>query len=349
MLMNLYINGTGLISAAGSNTDADFLYNVPEYDTNQLLCKEPDYAAFIPAMQLRRMSKAVRMGVAASKICFSQASIEKPDALSIGTAMGCLYDTEQFLKKMVVQNEQQLTPTAFIQSTHNTVAGQIALLCGCNGHNLTYTHRAHSFEHALINAKLYLDDHAGEQVLCGGIDELIEPSRHLMQRAGVYAASNRSAKDVVGTYAQGSVAGEGASFFLLNAAPVKGTLCIKDISVFSTKDKAAAVNNMAQYLNDIAGSIDLVMLGVNGDENSREFYEPLKNGVFAGVPQAAFKQLCGEYATSSAFALGLLSHAVTSGEVPSSVILNNQPKALRRVLIVNHFLHYYSCILVELA
>ena len=88
--MDLYINGTGLISAAGSNSDDSFLNNTPQYNTDRLLSKEPDYTSYIPPMQLRRMSKAVRMGIGAARIAMSNAGIEKPDALSIGTAMGCL-------------------------------------------------------------------------------------------------------------------------------------------------------------------------------------------------------------------------------------------------------------------
>ena len=181
--MELYIKGVGILSAVGSNVDEDFLQQ-KETPAN-FLCKEPDYTVYIPPMQLRRMSKAVRMGIGASKIALQQAKIEKPDAISIGTAMGCLNDTEVFLKKMVEQEEQMLTPTAFIQSTHNTVGGQIALLYGCNGHNLTYVHRGHSFEQAMLNAYLYLQQHPDENVLVGGIDELTPTSEAILERFGV--------------------------------------------------------------------------------------------------------------------------------------------------------------------
>jgi len=134
--------------------------------------------------------------------------MERPDAISVGTAMGCLQDTEQFLSKMIAQDEQMLTPTAFIQSTHNTVSGQIALLCGCHGHNLTYVHRGHSFEHALINTQLYLQQHPGETVLAGGLDELVDTSVALMQRAGVYRTD--------ATQSAGAIAGEGAAFFTVS-------------------------------------------------------------------------------------------------------------------------------------
>ena len=51
-----------------------------------------------------------------------------PDAIITGTGLGCLEDTEKFLTAMVTNKEEFLTPTSFIQSTHNTVSAQIALL-----------------------------------------------------------------------------------------------------------------------------------------------------------------------------------------------------------------------------
>ncbi|MBS1782748.1 MAG: beta-ketoacyl synthase chain length factor, partial [Bacteroidetes bacterium] len=154
--MELYINGIGVLSAAGISSTENFPSEILGNEAAHLTCQEPDYREYIPPMQLRRMSKAVRMGIGSAKLCLADAFLQKPDALSVGTALGCLHDTEIFLSKMVEQNEQMLSPTAFIQSTHNTVAGQIALLTGSNGHNLTFAHRGHSFEHALLNAKLYL-------------------------------------------------------------------------------------------------------------------------------------------------------------------------------------------------
>src|SRR5690606_8434401 len=134
----------------------------------RLTAREPDYTGLIPPMQLRRMSKAVRIGIGAANACLAG---KKPDAIAVGTALGCLQDTEVFLNKMVTQDERMLTPTAFIPSTLNTVAGQIALLTGCHGYNATISQRGHSFEGAVIGAALYLTGRPEHTVLCGGVDE----------------------------------------------------------------------------------------------------------------------------------------------------------------------------------
>ncbi len=344
--MELYINGTGIISAQGNNGDDSFLTSAPSYNTDQLLVVEPDYKDAIPPMQLRRMSKVIRMGIGASGICMKHAVVEKTDALSVGTALGCLSDTEQFLTKMVAQDEQMLTPTSFIQSTHNTVAGQIALLSGCHGHNLTYVHRGHSFEHAVINAQLYLDEHPNETVLAGGIDELTETTKNLLQAGNVYRKVNATPRDITRSNSLGTIGGEGASFFLLSGEPdTKSHLRIKDVAIFTTTDKKVALNKLNLFIEKLRipiQEIDLVMLGINGDERNRAFYEALQGKIFSKTSQGTFKHLCGEYPTASAFGLGLISHIVTGNTIPDFVLLNHQPQKLKHILLINNHIHYYS-------
>jgi hypothetical protein len=322
--MNLYIHSAGILSAAGNNSEENFLQNSPEPQEELLLCKEPDYSAYIPAMQLRRMSKAVRMGIGASKIALQKAALEKPDALSVGTALGCLNDTEVFLSKMVAQEEQMLTPTAFIQSTHNTVAGQIALLHQCNGHNLTFVHRGHSFEHAVLNAWLYLNEHAAATILVGGIDELTPTTHAVLQRFGITKNA------------------EGASFFVANKNPDAAQLCIKDLQTFTTQDANDVKNEINLFLkrNELTSAeIDLVLLGI--DEASKTAYQALQQDVFSHQAQVSFKNICGNYSTASAFALGFLATALQQG-FPENTILNHAPQKLQNMVMINNYIDSWS-------
>lgn len=341
--MNLFIHGTGIISPAGDSGADDFLSVAPDQNADHLLAKEPGYTAYIPPMQLRRMGKAVRMGIGASRMAMADAGIEKPDALSLGTAMGCLHDTEVFLSKMVEQDEQMLTPTAFIQSTHNTVAGQIALLAGCNGHNLTYTQRGHSFEHAAINAQLYLNERAGENMLLGGIDELTPSSLAILRSTGVYQQEG-------GEPGNGSIGGEGAAFFLISQNALPGTLRICDISTFTSKDISAAAEKVNTFLrhNSLSpADINVLMSGKNGDLRYTGFYEGLEN-TFHSSAIFSFKNLCGEYATASAFGLALMSIMTRRNIFPSFISVNGKtPEKLNKLLLINNHMHYYSIWLLE--
>ena len=63
---------------------------------------EPDYKAFIDPKALRRMSRIIRMGVAAARACLQEASLATPDAIVTGTGYGCLEDTGLFLTSMLL-------------------------------------------------------------------------------------------------------------------------------------------------------------------------------------------------------------------------------------------------------
>ena len=90
---------------------------------------EPDYKEIITDATLRRrMSRFVKMGVACGLECIGQTS--DIDAVITATGLGCLADTEKFIESIVANNERLLNPTPFIQSTFNTVGGQLALLKG---------------------------------------------------------------------------------------------------------------------------------------------------------------------------------------------------------------------------
>lgn len=328
--MKLYIHSAGIISAAGNNNADEFLVTVPTQEAGTMwLCREPDYSHYIPAMQLRRMSKAVRMGIGASKIALQKAGIEKPDAFSVGTAYGCLQDTEVFLSKMVNQQEQMLTPTAFIQSTHNTVAGQIALLHGCKGHNLTFVHRGHSFEQAMINTTLYLSEHPQHTVLVGGIDELTTTADTVLQSFG---KTNNA---------------EGSSFFAVSNQ--SSSVCVHDITTLTTKNTATiaeAIEAMLQRHQWTMDDIDAVLVGVTGDATVDTSYKLLTQQIFQQTPQLSFKNLCGDYPTATAFALGLLLECRYKG-FPGECIINQAPKSIGKTMIVSNYEDFWSIWLVQ--
>lgn len=131
----------------------------------------PDYKQYIPVAALRRLSTILRMGIAASKACQEKVPVEF-DAISVGTALGCLTDTEKFLLTINTVSGDILSPTAFIQSTHNTISGQISLDLKNHAYNMTHTQNALSFEVALKDGMLCADE-GKKSVLVGAADEAI--------------------------------------------------------------------------------------------------------------------------------------------------------------------------------
>src|SRR5215203_4669641 len=215
----MYILGTGNISAQKTFGHVPFLTEAVEYTGNRLSCIEPDYKAFIDAKQIRRMSRIIRIGVAAAMECLREAGVNSPDAIVTGTAYGCLEDTGLFLSKMVEYKEELLTPTAFIQSTHNTIGAQIGLMLQCNNYNNAFVHRGFSFESALQDALMLLKEDEFNHVLVGAIDEITNISHPILTRLGLYKKENTSSLGLYSSGTKGTIAGEGAAFFLLSNKP----------------------------------------------------------------------------------------------------------------------------------
>ena len=136
--MKAFIRGIGNISPQQSWETAVWPMEPVSYDSAHMKCIEPNYRDYINPVQMRRMSRILKMGVAAAGKCLRDAAVEVPDAIIVGTGLGMMGDTEKFLVSLIGNGEQLLTPTAFIQSTHNTVGAHIAVMLKCNKYNLTY-------------------------------------------------------------------------------------------------------------------------------------------------------------------------------------------------------------------
>ncbi len=149
---------------------------------------ETDVKLLIPDAGLRRrMSRVLKTAVSTAVECVGGTeALSGVDAIITATGWGCLSDSERFLRNMVADNEQFLNPTPFIQSTFNTVGGQIALLGHNNCYNLTYVNRSHSFEDALLDAALRIEDGDSADVLLGAFDEMTPSQHRIMSRMGVY-------------------------------------------------------------------------------------------------------------------------------------------------------------------
>ena len=128
------------------------VYLTSEYRLNP--GEEPDYRQYIPPMQARRMGKLLKRALVCAKAALEKAGIDCPEAIVCGTAYGCMETTERILSSLRSEGEGSVSPTDFMQSTHNTIASTVAIQLGCHGYNCTYSHGERSFEHALLDAWL---------------------------------------------------------------------------------------------------------------------------------------------------------------------------------------------------
>ena len=337
----MYIRATGNISPQKTFGHQP-LVDAVEYTSNRLACIEPDYKDFIDPRQIRRMSRIIRMGVAAAMECLQEAGVTVPDAIITGTAYGCLQDTNSFLSKMVEFKEELLTPTSFIQSTHNTIGAQIGLLLQCNNYNNAFVHRGFSFESALLDGMLLLKEKDAANVLVGAIDEITNTSHTILNRLGLYKQEPISNLDIYKTKTKGTIAGEGAAFFLLATEPSETDYAKLDgLHTFYKPEGVAEIEKqIAAFLERsevTMNDIDLIITGKNGDASSDEVYGQLAKTVFSQKDNVDYKYLCGEYPTAASFAMWLAATAIKAGKLPAALNHTALPeKKINRILIYNH-------------
>jgi 3-oxoacyl-(acyl-carrier-protein) synthase len=141
---------------------------------------------YIKPMEARRMGKLMKASLLSSLKALKQAGVECPDAIIIGTALGCWENSEALLMQILEEGEVMLSPTNFMQSTHNTISSNIAIRLGCHGYNVTYTQSDDSLEWALRDARLLLRSGRYKTILVGCHDETTPLYRSLMARLGIH-------------------------------------------------------------------------------------------------------------------------------------------------------------------
>jgi 3-oxoacyl-[acyl-carrier-protein] synthase II len=168
--MKYYINGSSAITHQKTFKNKGYSGTISKLENDHGII-QPDYKEYIDSKMVRRMSHIIRMSLACGMDCLSQSGMENTDSIIIGTGLGCLTDTEKFLKNFL-SLDGLIPPTAFIQSTHNTIAGQLSLFLKNHNYNMTHSQNSVSFEHALLDAMLRLNEN-DTNVLVGATDETI--------------------------------------------------------------------------------------------------------------------------------------------------------------------------------
>jgi hypothetical protein len=314
--MKMFIHSTGNISPQHSLDPDAFFQNRVEPASHEFPAIEPDYDLFVDSKMIRRMSRIVKMGVASALTCLRNAGIENPSALLTATAYGCLEDSSSFLRRMIEFDEKMLSPTAFIQSTHNTVGAQIALLIKCHNYNNTIVHRSFSFENALVEADLLLEE-GRKHVLVGAVDENTKDRQAILNRFGLY---KNFWKD--GRQHPGNIAGEGSAFFLLDKEAGSNPLAmIRDLLILYKPDEKEPIESsllefLAKNRTD-PDQVNLVLTSQTGNPREDGVDDQLLKSVFPGKTLFPFKSLCGDFPTASGFALWLATKLLHEQKPPT--------------------------------
>ncbi|WP_426475316.1 beta-ketoacyl synthase N-terminal-like domain-containing protein [Chryseobacterium balustinum] len=336
----VYINSAACISIQDTLNE-NFSQNLKTENSVQIVrAIEPNYREFIPPAASRRMSKTVKMSSVASKYALKEAGIEKPDAIIVGTGMGCSQDSEKFLKNVLENNEEFLTPTFFIQSTHNTVAGQIALGLQCHGYNFTYVNTSSSLEFSMLDAQLQINDGEADNVLVGSTDEQTDRTMELYKLNSTIKKEENLPVDYLNSKTEGVIWGEGASFFVLGKDKAENSYAqLKDIQLSNRLDLEETQKFIEDFLaknNLITQDIDVVILGFSGDAKSDVYYTKAMH-LFSSSALLYYKHLSGEYNTASGFSTFMACHILKNQEIPEVMMTNDlKKKEIKNILLYNH-------------
>jgi hypothetical protein len=322
-----YILQTACISPqqtfSGTKIDLSQEY---EPEGNKMKAQEPPYPG-IPQNILRRMAKAVRMGVGTALPLIGGA----PAGIIIGSANGGMEESGKFLNQIVEYKEEMLTPGNFVQSIPNAIASQISLLSQNKGYNTTHVHRGLAFEYAAIDAAMMLKEYPSDSYLVGGVDEIASYHYNLEYLKGSYKKEPLSGKRLYEVDSPGSIVGEGAAMFLVSNEKAGALAKLQGVVTLHSEEEAVVTGQLQDFLEALGATageeaspagvkIDLFLTGENGDNRTRHFYTACESLLDKDVTIARFKHMSGEYPTASAFALWAACQLIGGQPLPEHMI-----------------------------
>lgn len=341
--MEIFIRGIGLISPQPTTRKDYFLEKVEEYPDNKLFSVEADFSRFLDPASSRRMSRILKLGVIAAKICLEDSSVTMPDGIITGTGYGMVADTEKFLLSLLENGEKFLPPTPFIQSTHNTIGAYVSQMLKCHNYNVTYAHRGNSFESAILDASLLLREGQAKNVLVGAYEENTENQIRIFDRIGFWKKEMISNLDLFESPTSGSIAGEGIGFYMLSGLKEENTYAIlRDVDSYYKPEGIADIENrIISFLernNLKVDDIDGILLGLSGDILFDKVYKTLQRGLFKRNIHMGYKHLTGEFHSSTVFALWVAAKILKNQKIPEIIALGDiKTENFQNLLIYNHW------------
>jgi hypothetical protein len=335
----MFIKDLSCISAQQTYSEAFFEGEIKINKGNRYAALEPGYGPLIPAGLLRRMGKAVRIGVGAGLPLIRKNP--DVDGIILGTANGGVEDCLKFLNQIVDYDEGTLTPTNFVQSTPNAVAGNLALMSKRTGYNTTHVHKGLAFECALLDAFLLFGEKKAQSLLLGSVEEISDYNYNIDKLAGSWKIEDSTSENLLRSDTPGTVSGEAAVMFVVEAERSQDSLAeIIDVEQISYTDKDRLEEKLDFFLsrNHIKREeIDTLILGYSGDNRNDFWYDWLRQALFPERTVYHYKNLVGDFPTAAAFATWMAAHILTGKKMPEETLsARGSERRSKNILIYNH-------------
>ena len=334
----MYITDLYSISPQKTFDNSFFEGEVEAFFGNKFYTIEPNYAELIPKGLLRRMSKGVRIGIGAGMPLIKKQN--DIDGIILGTATGGLDDCFKFLNQIIEYDEGTLTPTNFVQSTPNAIAGHLALMSKNTGYNNTHMGMGLAFESAILDAQLLFEEGEVSKLLIGNVEATSEHNHNVETFTGYFKDVEIASTELLKSESKGSVRGEGAAMFVVSKDKDNAICELTDVHQFTYPRDKDIEKRAFQFLekNNISpNDIEGLVLGFSGDNR----YDLWYNDLMRSFPEAnvySYKNLIGEYATASGFATWLAAQILNGKNTPSEAIYKNMNRSPKNILIYNNYL-----------
>lgn len=343
--MPVYIQRLSQISNQLPFSDEWFEHPVvPSLRLNKFQC--PDFKKYISGAQMRRMTRIVKCAVSSAANCMEGTDATMLDAIFAGTGLGCIESTENVLNTMLDEDEENISPSAFMQSTHNTLASQIAISMKCHGYNVTYSHRHTSFDSALLDAVVQFQLGEIKKALVCGTDEMSDAYFEMYDNLNVWKKGTYegrvNAKDAFSRPSNGTIAGENAVSFLLQDTKDEQTFCevVDSELLYRPNDERIrkSLSRMLMKAQIKVSEISGVVVAKNGDESEDSKYDDLLTRMGIIAPRIAYKHLFGDTFTMSSMGIYVAAKCLKEKKVPSHLTESGETvENVRSLLVVNLF------------
>lgn len=281
---------------------------------------DPSFKDYISPIEARRMGKILKRAIATSKEAIKASGLESVNAIITGTGYGCIENTEFFLDALSKDGEQMLSPTYFMQSTHNTISSLVAIQTKNHGYNVTYAHKGISFDSALQDAVLQMRLGKINSALIGGHDELTETFYRILKKGGMMGQDD----EMCGEAAVSVVLGTKNDDYLCKLVNFK-------MLHKPTLEKLKAVAKDFQA--------DYILTGISGNHKSDEAYFAETKELFSNAKLLKYKHIFGESFTSSGIGIYVAAQCLKAGKIPAHLFVNPSEisdKKPSKILIFNH-------------
>lgn len=271
---------------------------------------DPDFRLWLSPAESRRLGRILKRALVIGRVIADKTGIGTPDAILVGTGLGCMENTERILEPLCRDGEQMLSPTHFMQSTHNTIAALLAIHSGAHGYNITYSHKDLSFDLALQDACMQFRAGALRTALVGGFDELTPSYYTLLRRIGCLGA-------------EGQAPGSEAAVSLLLTDDGRDALC--EVAAMRIRYRPTD-DDLSELLSEVLAEAGIapeglagILTGADGNPANDRFYETFVSRLLPGVPALRYRHLFGTGYSASAYGVYAAAHCLGGGFIPPAL------------------------------